>query len=735
MSFFLSFFPSIIATPGRLLHLAIEMNLDLRSVQYVVFDEADRLFEMGFETALTEIIHRLPPSRQTLLFSATLPKSLVDFAKAGLQNPKLVRLDAEGKISGDLRMAFFSVKQDEKDACLLVLLRDIIRVPLGVNASHDQERERGEAKNKRVGQDQFTAPHQTLVFAATKHHVEYLTNLLTAAGYAVSHIYGSLDHSARIRQMDQFRCGRTNVLVVTDVAARGIDIPVLANVVNYDFPQGARVFVHRVGRTARAGRSGWAWSFVSQTELPYLVELQLFLGRPLTRDAPDGEASYAENLVIGAFLREVLDDEVAYIRALEIEHHALSTLRSVMRKGQGLYERSRGRASPAGYTRAKEMSREPARWGLVAAGASAGIHPVLRLKGYAVGKNTAVEDERRRALLATVDSFRPIETALEIGSRGKNGNADLMKERRKALTKARERREIIQEPDGGVCAGESEDPSRQVEMADESDINVCLTILSCRHIPNHFFRLSLGQFHRSPRRGYTTTRSFTSRTVRLSQTQKKGKPTSDSLNVGLTKPRYSLRDGETFAEQARHATFDLTGDEGVVAQRRAQSKLVWNKKKKKFVRGDGTGSDNVKMVKAESGVKLPASYRSGRFDEWRAKARVSLPRVGEAVPDRQPPDRKRFKHTSTTAAKPLDKLTTTYERKARVQKKVEAVGAVSTEEPISRGRHITGRRYGGKSLGQVHGEIRSVEQIRKARKVMEKRKSKNARPSRKKGKR
>lgn len=141
------------------------------------------------------------------------------------------------------------------------------------------------------------------------------------------------------------------------------------------------------------------------------------------------------------------------------------------------------------------------------------------------------------------------------------------------------------------------------------------------------------------------------------------------------------------------------------------------------------------MVTAESGVKLPASYRSGRFDEWRAKARVSLPRVGEAVPDRRPLDRKRFKHTSTTAAKPLDKLTSSYERKARVQKKVEAVAAVSGEESTSRGRHITGRRYGGKSLGQVRGEIKNAEQIRKARKIVEKRKAKNSRPSRKKGKR
>ena len=475
----------IIATPGRLLHLAVEMNLDLSSVQYVVFDEADRLFEMGFETALTEIIRRLPTRRQTLLFSATLPKSLVEFAKAGLQDPKLVRLDAESKISADLRMAFFSVKQDEKDACLLVLLRDIVRVPLGTNEVDDQRHQSGGAH------EQFTAPHQTLVFAATKHHVEYLTTLLTATGYAVSHIYGSLDQAARSRQMEQFRRGHTNVLVVTDVAARGIDIPILANVVNYDFPQGARVFVHRVGRTARAGRPGWAWSFVGPTELPYLVELQLFLGRPLVRDVlSDDEGPYTESLVLGAFPRDTLDDEVAYIRTLDNEHHTLPTLRNVMRKGQGMYERSRGRASPASYTRAKEMSQDPVRWGLATAGASGAVHPVLQFKGPATSKGSAA-DTRRRALLAAVDSFRPNETALEIGSRGKNGNADLMKDRRKALTRAVERRGLAQMSIGGSPATEqhsgSNSPGEVVEIADQEQIDVRFTLISCKRRPNSIF--------------------------------------------------------------------------------------------------------------------------------------------------------------------------------------------------------------------------------------------------------
>ena len=112
----------VIATPGRFLHLKVEMGLDLSSIRYVVFDEADRLFEMGFAAQLTEILHALPQSRQTLLFSATLPKSLVEFARAGLQEPNLVRLDAETKISPDLQSAFFTMKSAEKEGALLHIL-------------------------------------------------------------------------------------------------------------------------------------------------------------------------------------------------------------------------------------------------------------------------------------------------------------------------------------------------------------------------------------------------------------------------------------------------------------------------------------------------------------------------------------------------------------------------------------------------------------------------------------
>lgn len=243
----------VIATPGRFLHLKVEMGLDLSSIRYVVFDEADRLFEMGFAAQLAEILHALPPTRQTLLFSATLPKSLVEFARAGLQEPNLVRLDSESKISPDLESAFFTIKSAEKEGALLHVLSDIIKIPVGQTEAAERSKEgAGKTSKKRKRGDaegvkptESPTEHSTIVFCSTKHHVEYLATLLRQSGFAVSHAYGSLDQTARKMQVQDFRSGLTNILVVTDVAARGIDIPVLANVVNYDFPAQPKIFVHR----------------------------------------------------------------------------------------------------------------------------------------------------------------------------------------------------------------------------------------------------------------------------------------------------------------------------------------------------------------------------------------------------------------------------------------------------------------------------------------------------------
>lgn len=476
---------------------------------------------MGFEIQLQEILARLPPTRQTLLFSATLPKNLVEFAKAGLSNPKLVRLDAESKISEDLQMSFLSVKATEKEAALLSLLRDVIQVPLRdpdeevVETSEDDDsdderggnrgrggfrgrggrgRGRGGSKSNYTRPSKYPqmAPHQTLIFTATKHHVDYLATLLTATGYSVSHIYGSLDQSARKQQLERFRRGKTSILVVTDVAARGIDVPILENVVNYDFPTGARVFVHRVGRTARAGRKGSAYSFVTSTELPFFLDLQLFLGKSLvdvhTARASASSSTAKSQLFLGTIPRDTVDSDMEYIStSLTQQCNSLPVLKAVVKKGQAMYERSNGKASQESYRRAKDMSKDPT-WGLAGSiGEEAALHPCFAAVAGtdADGVPSKAQEDMalaRAKLLASVNSFRPTETIFEVGARGKNAAFQLMQERRRtlsrvatktAINKAAEKADIF----GGISEGEGEvemGDTENVDMAaaDDSDLDV-----------------------------------------------------------------------------------------------------------------------------------------------------------------------------------------------------------------------------------------------------------------------
>jgi ATP-dependent RNA helicase DDX54/DBP10 len=462
---------------------------------------------MGFSVQLHEILHRLPPTRQTLLFSATLPKSLVEFAKAGLQNPKLVRLDADTKISPDLQMSFFSVKPDEKEAALICLLRDVIKVPYGLEGANswrdadlsdgeggsedDWKHKRGkDRKRKRPAKNPDAtvelAPHQTIIFAATKHHVEYLSMILGSAGYACSTIYGSMDQLARRSHLLAFRRGHTSLLVVTDLAARGIDIPILENVVNYDFPVGARAFIHRVGRTARAGRKGWAYSLVTNLELPYLLDLELFLSRPLKicpLSPSDGEADFSGNLIMGTIPRASLDLEAEHVRTVLVDSDAsVVSQREVAQRAQKMYERSQVKASPESYRRAKEMAK--AQKGLAGSlGEDLGIHPVFGGVQAAPAEKAATSTlagPSRASLMESVNSFRPNETVFEIGSRGKTVAAQLMRDRRakmgkvQAKTRAAEAEEPAYNEDGDPTMNEGESGlvPETLEGADEEEIEV-----------------------------------------------------------------------------------------------------------------------------------------------------------------------------------------------------------------------------------------------------------------------
>ena len=704
----------IIATPGRFEHLKVEMGLELSSVKYVVFDEADRLFEMGFAAQLTEIMHSLPTSRQTLLFSATLPKSLVEFARAGLQDPKLVRLDAESKIAPGLQSAFFTVKLAEKEASLLYILEEVIKMPTGeTEAAKQAKKNTDNKKRKRDGPSakQTPTPHSTVIFASTKHHVEYLAAFLKNVGYATSFVYGALDQTARKMQTQEFRTGMTNILVVTDVAARGLDIPVLANVINYDFPPQPKVFVHRVGRTARAGESGWAYSLIGQHDMPYLVDLQLFLGRKLLQGrAQPEDGMFKDAIVVGTLVRDKLERYMEET-AKTIEHDSdLALMRDVAAKGEKQYLRTRNPASAESVKRAKNLA-------LTATEASKGSNLLFE------EDEGAAEEQARLAMLARVSSFKPQETVFEVGKRGAAATemSEVMQKRRNqvaAREKIKEQKakeaaaeELDAAPEKIVTANnaESDDEGSDDElvltqpgadMEEASDGELELTFTQPESMP--------GGKKANKWQDSEHFMSYNPTTINVAEDRGYGVH-SGGVNSG------------NFVKDAAGATMDLANDEDkAFATANKINSMRWDKKNKKYVSraNDVDGSKGQRYITGESGQKIAASFRSGRFDAWKKANKVNhLPRVGEMEKGNNHfannGDGKRFKHKQDKAPKEADKYRDDYHER---KKKVEAA------KEQRRGRFAEGK---GKS------EIKSVDDVRKGRRDLQKRKEKNARPSRK----
>ena len=705
----------IIATPGRFLHLKVEMGLDLFSIRYVVFDEADRLFEMGFAAQLTEILHALPQSRQTLLFSATLPKSLVEFARAGLQEPNLVRLDTESKISPDLQSAFFSVKTAEKEGALLHILHDIIKIPTGQTKAASRAKDEAARKDKKrkhseidgVKPNETPTEHSTIIFTATKHHVDYLAGLLRLSGFAVSHVYGSLDQTARKMQVQDFRAGMTNILVVTDVAARGIDIPVLANVINYDFPAQPKIFVHRVGRTARAGQRGWSYSLVREADAPYLLDLQLFLGKRLILGRSNAESiNYAQDVVVGSLVRDRQESSCEWVTKLLDEETDLSMLRTVAGKGEKLYLRTRNSASSESAKRAKAI---------VTSAGWAELHPLFNdIAGDA-------ETEREK-MLVRVSGFRPLETVFEIGKRGTQGEAaGIMKKRRSIIQAKRQRLEQLKVNDHDRDTPHHALQAQAEKISnEESDSDLQLTTTAAVMASSDEDDLEITYSQPLP-----STNAYRHTTLR--DTSHFMSYTPSSLNP-IEERSYGVQSGSyatasqasNFVAAARHATMDLTTDDGVkaFAEPSKARGLRWDKKAKKYVSraNDEDGSKGAKMVKGESGGKIAASFRSGRFDRWRRENKVGrMPRVGENEVSGKAGgiEGKRWKHKLEKAPKDADKFRDDYHKK---KKMVEA----AKEKRVGRFKEGQGKR-----------ELRGVEDVRRERKMKEMKREKTGRPRRK----
>ncbi len=241
----------LIATPGRLIDLMDRGALKLDQVTHFVLDEADQMLDLGFIHALRRIARDLPSQRQTLLFSATMPKQMNEIASAYLNDPVRIEVAPPGKTADKIEQSVIFVETPKRIETLTGLLDD-----------HRDE--------------------LALVFCRTKHGAEKLSRKLDQAGFAVGAIHGNKSQGQRNRALDAFRKGEMRVLVATDVAARGIDIPDVRHVYNFDLPNVADNYVHRIGRTARAGRDGRAVSFCGVEEMADLRGIEKLIGQQIT---------------------------------------------------------------------------------------------------------------------------------------------------------------------------------------------------------------------------------------------------------------------------------------------------------------------------------------------------------------------------------------------------------------------------------------------------------------------
>ncbi|MBU3744611.1 MAG: DEAD/DEAH box helicase [Sediminibacterium sp.] len=237
----------LVATPGRLLDLMQQGYISLQQVRILVLDEADRMLDMGFIHDVKKILAKLPVTKQTLFFSATMPPEIAALAASLLRDPVKVEVTPVSSTAETIVQSIYHVNRENKKLLLAHLLKD---------------------SNIKTA----------LVFTRTKHGADKVVKDLHKSGYAAEAIHGNKSQNARQRALSNFKNGTTRVLVATDIAARGIDVEQLSHVINYELPNVPETYVHRIGRTGRAGASGIAISFCEQEEIVFLRDIQKLTG-------------------------------------------------------------------------------------------------------------------------------------------------------------------------------------------------------------------------------------------------------------------------------------------------------------------------------------------------------------------------------------------------------------------------------------------------------------------------
>jgi ATP-dependent RNA helicase RhlE len=244
----------LVATPGRLLDLINQGHISLKDVGFFVLDEADRMLDMGFINDIKKVLKILPRDRQNLLFSATMPKSIADLAGSFLRDAIMVDISPEQLTVDRIQQKIMFIRKADKRRLLVQLIKD-------------EKVKRG------------------IIFTRTKHGANRLVKQLDQSGINAQAIHGNKSQGARTKALAGFKNGSVPILVATDIASRGIDVEGITHVFNYDLPNEPESYVHRIGRTARAGKSGMAYAFCDDSESGYLVGIQRLIGQDIPVDS------------------------------------------------------------------------------------------------------------------------------------------------------------------------------------------------------------------------------------------------------------------------------------------------------------------------------------------------------------------------------------------------------------------------------------------------------------------
>ena len=248
----------VVATPGRLIDHMERQNLVFDDLEILILDEADRMLDMGFAPQINRIVRAIPPYRQTMLFSATMPPEVEALARKYLRKPVVVQVGRRSQAAHAVTHAVYPVPRSRKTSLLLHLLENEV------------------------------ALDSVLIFTRTKHGADKLLGELRHSGVQAEAMHGDRSQSERTRALERFKSGETRVLVATDIAQRGLDIAGISHVINYDVPQQAEDYVHRIGRTGRAAATGDAFTFMSPDEIAMVRLIESVLGQPIPRISVPG---------------------------------------------------------------------------------------------------------------------------------------------------------------------------------------------------------------------------------------------------------------------------------------------------------------------------------------------------------------------------------------------------------------------------------------------------------------